>query len=71
MPLYAARTASRTRGSSTPVAKTLEVYTLNASRAWGPAEVYSGDARIRVEPFEAIELELGDLWAKPARGQRF
>jgi len=27
-------------------------------------EVFSGDAKVRAVPFDAIELELGALWAR-------
>ena len=30
---------------------------------WMILATYAGDARIRAEPFDAIELELGLLWA--------
>jgi len=46
-----------------PRAKTLEVYRLDAGR-WVVVGAWSDDARVRVEPFDAIELELGELWAR-------
>jgi Uma2 family endonuclease len=44
-----------------PDARTLEVFRLSAAgaRAIG---TYSGDAVVRAEPFEEVELELGSLW---------
>jgi Uma2 family endonuclease len=45
-----------------PVARTLEAYRLEADRTWRVAGTYGGDAAVRVEPFDAIELELGALW---------
>jgi Uma2 family endonuclease len=44
-----------------PDAHTLEVFRLSATgaRAIG---TYSGDALVRAEPFEEVELELGSLW---------
>jgi Uma2 family endonuclease len=45
-----------------PVARTLEAYRLEADRTWRVAGTYGGDAAVRVEPFQAIELELGALW---------
>lgn len=44
-----------------PVDRTLEVYRLDAGR-WLDAGRHQGDARVRVPPFEAIELELEALW---------
>jgi len=38
------------------------VLRLEAER-WGTLATYAGDARLRAEPFDAIELELGALWA--------
>jgi Uma2 family endonuclease len=46
-----------------PVAHTLESLRLEAPR-WMLAGTWHGDARVRAEPFEAFELELGALWAK-------
>jgi Uma2 family endonuclease len=40
----------------------LEVLRLESGR-WLTLAVHRDDARIRAEPFEAIELELGALWA--------
>jgi Uma2 family endonuclease len=45
-----------------PVARTLEVFRLEGGR-WLEAGVYMDEARVRAEPFDAIELELGSLWA--------
>ena len=44
------------------IAKTLEVYTLNASGRWGEAETFRGAEVVRVVPFDAIELDLSALW---------
>lgn len=46
-----------------PTAQTLEVYRLEGER-WVLLETYEGDEVIRAEPFEAIELPLGTLWAR-------
>jgi Uma2 family endonuclease len=46
-----------------PVARTLEAYTLGPDRRWGPAQAHGGAARVRVPPFDAIELDLSALWA--------
>ena len=45
-----------------PVSQTLEVYHLEGER-YSLIETYEGDARVRVEPFDAIELPLSALWA--------
>ncbi|KYG11356.1 hypothetical protein BE21_57800 [Sorangium cellulosum] len=44
-----------------PIARTLEVYA-RQDRRWGPAVVHRDAARVRAEPFDAIELELSVLW---------
>ena len=41
--------------------RTLEIYRLENGR-WIVASVLAGDGRVRVEPFEAIELDLGRWW---------
>lgn len=45
-----------------PLAKTLEVYRRDGG-AWTRVAIWRDDARVRAEPFDAIELELGLLWA--------
>ncbi len=44
-----------------PIARTLEVLTLDGDR-WMVAAVYSGSDPVRVEPFAAIEIEMARLW---------
>lgn len=44
-----------------PELRTLEVYRLENGR-WTEVETYEGDAVVRAEPFEAIELPLAALW---------
>jgi hypothetical protein len=46
-----------------PIERTLELYVLGKGRRWSEPTIYRGDARVRVSPFEAVELELGVLWA--------
>jgi Uma2 family endonuclease len=46
-----------------PLARTLEAYRLNSGQ-WTLIDSYSEDARVRVEPFEAIELDLARWWAE-------
>jgi Uma2 family endonuclease len=45
-----------------PREHTLEVLRREGPR-WLIADTYGGDARVRAEPFDAIELDLGVLWA--------
>ncbi len=45
-----------------PVARTLEAYRLNDG-TWTLLDSYGEDARVRVEPFETIELDLSRWWA--------
>jgi Uma2 family endonuclease len=44
-----------------PAFRTLEVFRLQDG-GWFLAGAYSGDDKVRAEPFDAIELELGALW---------
>ncbi len=46
-----------------PIEKTLESYRLEGGR-WVVVGTWRDDARPRVEPFDAIELELGALWER-------
>lgn len=44
-----------------PALETLEVLRLESQR-WSLLAEHEGQARVRAEPFHAIELELGALW---------
>jgi Uma2 family endonuclease len=44
-----------------PRIQTLEVYRLEGGR-WTELDTFEGDAKVRAEPFEAIELDLARLW---------
>lgn len=44
-----------------PRIHTLEVYRLEGGR-WTELDTYEGDAKVRAEPFDAVELDLGRLW---------
>jgi Uma2 family endonuclease len=46
----------------TPLLRTLEVYRLEAGR-WVLLETYEDEEKVRAEPFDAMELDLGALWA--------
>jgi Uma2 family endonuclease len=45
-----------------PLLKTLEVYRLEEGR-WVLLETYEEDAKVRAEPFDAVELDLSAIWA--------
>lgn len=45
-----------------PILQTLEVLGLDSGR-WTLVETFEGEAPVRAEPFDAIALELGALWA--------
>ena len=45
-----------------PVLQTLEVFRLEGKR-WMLADTFRAAARVRAEPFDAIELELASLWS--------
>jgi len=44
-----------------PLRQTLEVLAL-ASGKWSPLRTLEGRGKVRAEPFDAIEIELGVLW---------
>ena len=46
-----------------PLVKTLEVLRLDGS-TYRIVGVFRGDATVRAEPFDAIELDLALLWAR-------
>ncbi len=46
-----------------PTLQTLEVYRLDGGK-WSLLETFEGDAVVRAEPFDAIELPLSALWAR-------
>ena len=46
-----------------PEAQTLEVFALDPN-GYRVVDVFSGEAMVRAVPFDAIELELGALWAR-------
>jgi Uma2 family endonuclease len=46
-----------------PDAQTLEVFELEP-KGYRVVDVFSGDAKVRAVPFDAIEVELGALWAR-------
>jgi Uma2 family endonuclease len=46
-----------------PLARTVEVLALGDDRSWVARDTFRGDARVRAQPFDAIELDLSVLWA--------
>ena len=46
-----------------PLARTLDIYRLTEGQ-WVLAQSFSGEERVRAEPFEAIEFELPLLWSE-------
>ncbi|KYG03441.1 hypothetical protein BE21_51620 [Sorangium cellulosum] len=63
MPIYA-REGVRHAWLVDPIQRTLEVHVVTPGRAWGPAVTYHDSARVRVAPFETLELDLSVLWAR-------
>ena len=48
-----------------PILRTLEVLRLESGQ-WSIVATYCDEAKVRAQPFDAIELELGVLWADVA-----
>ena len=44
-----------------PRIQTLEVYRLEGKR-WTELDTFEGNVKVRAEPFEAVELDLGRIW---------
>ncbi|AUX39192.1 hypothetical protein SOCE26_005740 [Sorangium cellulosum] len=63
MPVYA-REGVQHAWLIDPVRRTLEVFSLVPGRGLAPAAIHHDAARVRIEPFDAIELDLSVLWAK-------
>lgn len=61
LPIYA-REGVRHVWLVDPALRTLEVLRREGG-GWLLVDVHADDARVRAEPFDAIELELGALWA--------
>jgi len=51
-----------------PIQQTLEVFRLEGER-WVIVATYGGDAIVRAEPFDAVELPLAKLWLTPPSPQ--
>ncbi|WP_437676873.1 Uma2 family endonuclease [Sorangium sp. So ce131] len=63
MPIYA-REGVRHAWLVDPLRCTLETFSLVPGGEWEPGPVHRDAARVRVVPFDAIELDLSFLWAK-------
>ncbi len=63
MPTYA-REGVRFAWLIDPVTRTLESYTLGRGARWSKPQLHQGTARVRVEPFAELDLDLSLLWAK-------
>jgi Uma2 family endonuclease len=61
MPIYAEHKVSHA-WLVDPLAKLLELYRLDSGR-WLQLGTWSGDASVRAEPFDAIEIGLASLWS--------
>ncbi len=61
LPIYAAH-GVRNVWLINPLQRTLEVLRIHDGK-WLTLAVHCDDARVRAEPFDAIELDLADLWA--------
>lgn len=46
-----------------PLVQTVEVYRLETG-GWRLVDTYAGDAQVRPEPFDAVQLELTNLWSR-------
>lgn len=62
MPVYAREGAAHL-WLVNPLARTLEVYRLAEGR-WLLLATHEGAARVRAEPFDAVELQLAPLWGE-------
>jgi Uma2 family endonuclease len=63
LPIYAAHGVSHVCLID-PIAKTLEVHSLDNNHRWRDVRIYEGDTRVRAEPFTAIEIDLAELWTR-------
>lgn len=51
-----------------PIAETLEAYRLEQAR-WSLLVTHAGDVAVRIEPFDAVEIELWRLWGRSEAGK--
>jgi Uma2 family endonuclease len=62
LPIYATERVSHA-WLLDPIARTLEVLRLDGA-GWRLVGTWRDDARVRAEPFDAIELDLAGIWAR-------
>ena len=62
MPVYA-REGVRHAWLVDPLERTLEVFRLERG-AWTAQPTHRGDALVRAEPFEAVEIDLWPVWGE-------
>jgi Uma2 family endonuclease len=62
MPVYAREQVSHV-WLVNPMVRTLEVYRLAEGR-WLLLATHEGAAKVRAEPFDAVELDLAPLWGE-------
>jgi Uma2 family endonuclease len=60
MPLYAAHGVGHL-WLLEPVEQLLEIYRLENGR-WSFVAAHAGDAKVRAEPFDAVEIDLVNVW---------
>jgi Uma2 family endonuclease len=54
-----------------PIQRTLEVFEAQGQGAsWRTLGTWEGDVKVKAAPFEAVELDLGSLWADIRRPTR-
>ncbi|KYF71946.1 hypothetical protein BE11_03870 [Sorangium cellulosum] len=63
MPVYA-REGVQHAWLLDPIQRTLEVFSLVPGRGLAPVATHRDAARVRIEPFDAVDLDLSLLWAK-------
>jgi Uma2 family endonuclease len=66
--IYAAQRVSHVWLVS-PLRETLEVLRLESQR-WSLIAKHEGQAKLRAEPFDAVELDLGALWVRQEKVER-
>jgi Uma2 family endonuclease len=66
MPIYA-REGVRYAWLVDPIAQTLEAYRLGEKRQWLKIDAYAGAVRVRLRPFDAVEIDLSALWVPGPR----
>jgi Uma2 family endonuclease len=50
-----------------PIGQSLEVHYLGEQRTWSHVRALGGNVKVRIAPFDAIELDLAALWSPPTK----